>query len=82
MTGGKTGRVTEYEGAKVQPTDWWEDFWERYEASTGIERHEAIVRLRKLLGSHFRQEPACELYLRDLLRSSGLRKPGSKPATL
>jgi hypothetical protein len=82
VTGGKTGRVTEYEGAKVQPTDWWEDFWERYEASTGIERHEAIVRLRKLLGSHFRQEPACELYLRDLLRSSGLRKPGSKPATL
>jgi hypothetical protein len=33
----------------------------------------AIVRLRQLLGSHFRQEPACELYLRDLLRSSGLR---------
>jgi hypothetical protein len=73
VTGGKTGRVTEYEGAKVQPTDWWEDFWERYEASTGIGRHEAIVRLRQLLGSHFRQEPACELYLRDLLRSSGLR---------
>jgi hypothetical protein len=82
VTGGKTGRVTEYEGAKVQPTDWWEDFWERYEASTGIGRYEAIQRLRQLLGSHFRQEPVCELYLRDLLRSSGLRKPDSKPATL
>ncbi len=79
VTGGKTGRVTEYEGAKVQPTDWWEDFWERYEASTGIGRHEAIQRLRQLLGLHFRQEPACELYLRDVLRASGLKPNSGKP---
>ncbi len=79
VTGGKTGRVTEYEGAKVQPTDWWEDFWERYEAGTGIGRHEAIQRLRQLLGLHFRQEPACELYLRDVLRSSGLKPNSGKP---
>ncbi len=79
VTGGKTGRVTEYEGAKVQPTDWWEDFWERYEASTGIGRYEAIQRLRQLLGLHFRQEPACELYLRDVLRSSGLKPNPRKP---
>jgi len=67
--------VTEYDGVKVQPTDWWEDFWERYEASTGISRYEAIRRLRELLGTNFRQQPVCELYLRDLLRPSGPKRP-------
>ncbi|MGQ9896645.1 MAG: hypothetical protein ACUVR8_03655 [Acidobacteriota bacterium] len=74
VTGGDTGRVTEYEGVKkVQPTDWWEDFWEQYEASTGISRYEAIRRLRELLGTNFRQKPVCELYLRNLLRISGAK---------
>jgi hypothetical protein len=81
VTGGETGRVTEYDGVKVQPTDWWEDFWERYEASTGISRYEAIRRLRKLLGTNFRQQPVCELYLRDLLRSAGRKHPHRKPAS-
>ncbi len=81
VTGGETGRVTEYEGVKVQPTDWWEDFWERYEASTGISRYEAIRRLRELLGTNFRQQPVCELYLRDLLRSAGRKHPNRKPAS-
>jgi hypothetical protein len=81
VTGGETGRVTEYEGVKVQPTDWWEDFWERYEASTGISRYEAIRRLRELLGTNFRKQPVCELYLRDLLRSAGRKHPNRKPAS-
>jgi hypothetical protein len=81
VTGGETGRVTEYDGVKVQPTDWWEDFWERYEASTGISRYEAIRRLRELLGTNFRQQPVCELYLRDLLRSAGRKHPHRKPAS-
>ena len=80
VTGGETGRVTEYDGVKVQPTDWWEDFWERYEASTGISRYEAIRRLRELLGTNFRQQPVCELYLRDMLRPLGSKRP--KPTKL
>lgn len=74
VTGGETGRVTEYDGVKVQPTDWWENFWERYEADTGISRYEAIRRLRELLGTNFRQQPVCELYLRNLLRASVPKK--------
>ncbi len=74
VTGGETGRVTEYDGVKVQPTDWWEDFWQRYEASTGLSRYEAIQRLRQLLGTNFRQQPACELYLRDALRQGAPRR--------
>ncbi|OYT72638.1 MAG: hypothetical protein CFK52_04270 [Chloracidobacterium sp. CP2_5A] len=73
VTGGETGRVTEYDGVKVQPTDWWEDFWQRYEANTGISRYEAIQRLRQLLGTNFRQQPVCELYLRDVLRRGAPR---------
>ncbi len=38
VTAGRTGRVTEYEGAKVQPADWWEEFWQRHEQDTGDSR--------------------------------------------
>ena len=30
VTGGDTGRPTEYHGDKTQPDDWWERFWERH----------------------------------------------------
>jgi hypothetical protein len=50
VTEGQTNRPTEPDGPKVQPPDWWETFWQRYEANTGESRQEAIVRLRKMLG--------------------------------
>ena len=37
-TEGHTGRVTEYDGPKVQPEDWWDNFWTRHEKNTGDTR--------------------------------------------
>ncbi len=68
VTGGATARVTEYEGAKIQPPGWWEGFWQRHEANTGDTREEAIAKLVKLLGKNYPEQPVCELYLRDLLK--------------
>ncbi len=68
VTGGETGRVTEYDGIKVQPPGWRDGFWKRHEANTGDNREKAIAKLRKLLGEDFRAKPVCELYLRDVLK--------------
>ena len=68
VTGGHTGRVTEYDGAKVMPRDWWEKFWERYESWSDESRWSAQARLRKLLGQGYEDRPVCDLYLRDVLR--------------
>ncbi|HLJ58031.1 MAG TPA: hypothetical protein VKT77_23535 [Chthonomonadaceae bacterium] len=68
VTEGETGRVTEYAGAKVQPPNWWNEFWIRYERNTGVPRDVAIRRLRELLGQRYEVHPVTELYLRDLLR--------------
>jgi hypothetical protein len=67
VTDGETGRPTEYYGCKVQPREWWTQFWQRYEENTGIDREEATARLRHLLGSDYLRHPVSELYLRDLL---------------
>lgn len=68
VTEGRTGRITEYDGSKVQPADWWEHFWSNYESDFGISRDEARRRLRELLGANYMQRPVTELYLRDCLR--------------
>ena len=44
-------------------------FWKRHEANTGDSREEAIAKLIKLLGRDFREQPACDLYVRNLLKS-------------
>ena len=69
VTEGETGRITEYDGPKVEPADWWERFWQQYEQENGISRKEAIRRLQKLLGPGYQNRPVTELYLRDTLRS-------------
>lgn len=69
VTGGDTGRITEYDGAKIQPTYWWSQFWNRYESDMGVSRHEAMRRLRKMLGRDPYQCRVTELYLRDKLRT-------------
>jgi hypothetical protein len=68
VTDGTTGRITEYDGPKVEPDDWWEVFWKRYTADTGISREEAVRRLQQLLGTGYRTQPVTELYLRNRLR--------------
>ena len=65
---GKNGRITEYDGIKIQPRSWWIKFWNRYERNTGYSRYEAIRRLRQQLGSNYMSRPVCDLYLRDILR--------------
>jgi len=67
VTGGTTGRVTEYDGTKVQPDGWWERFWQRHHKNTGDSSAETIAKLIKLLGKNYRKQPVCDLYLRDLL---------------
>lgn len=71
VTGGRTGRVTEYDGAKVQPPDWWRQFWSRYESEFGESREDALRKLQQILGRDYLRKPVCDLYLRDLLRSNG-----------
>lgn len=68
VTAGDTGRITEYEGAKVQPSDWWVVFWDRYENNTGEPRALAVVRLRQILGRDFQKQAVTDLYLKLLLR--------------
>ncbi|MBC8139182.1 MAG: hypothetical protein H8F28_25190 [Fibrella sp.] len=68
VTQGKTGRITEYEGAKLQPTWWWETFWRKQEMETGKSQEQIRAELRQLLGRNYQHEPATEMYLRDRLR--------------
>jgi len=68
VTGGETGRPTEYWGSKVQPRDWWEQFWTRYEKAYGVPREDAVAKLQQLLGKGYMTRPVCDLYLHDVLR--------------
>lgn len=68
VVGGDTGRITEYDGPKVQPSNWWEAFWKRFEANTGTSRIDARRRLQKILGGDYASRPVTDLYLRDTLR--------------
>lgn len=69
VTGGRTGRITEYDGPKVQPRDWWQNFWRNYESWSGESRQWAVSKLTTTLGKNYTDHPVCDLYLRDLLRS-------------
>ena len=50
---GPTGRPTEYEGAHVEPPQWWAVFWQRHSQNTGQTREQATEMLRKLLGDRW-----------------------------
>ncbi len=45
---GSTGRVTEYDGPKEEPEGWWEAFWLRFEANTGMSREQAREMLQSM----------------------------------
>ena len=68
VTGGRTGRITEYEGVKTQPADWWDKFWARHKRETGDNESVAKAKLARLLGQNYVSRPVSDLYLRDLLR--------------
>ena len=67
ITQGETGRATEYVGCKVQPRDWWLNFWNRYER-LGKNRSLAEKKLRKALGQDYESAGVTDLYVRNLLR--------------
>lgn len=50
VTGGNTGRPTEYDGPKFEPPFWWDDFWDRYHSNTGLTPEEAIRMLQRIKG--------------------------------
>lgn len=69
---GDRGRVTEYNGPKVEPADWWDQFWTRHEKNTGDTREVAIEKLRKLLGDDYLTRPVSDDYLEAVLASTPL----------
>ncbi len=62
---------TDYEGVKVQPADWWEQFWQRHQKESGDTREEAIAKLRHLLDGqwNYQEIPVSDLYVRTLLKA-------------
>jgi hypothetical protein len=58
VTQGMTNRPTEYEGDKIEPPDWWEQFWKRHEQRTGYSRDETVAALRTAHGAEW--VPICE----------------------
>ena len=47
---GETGRPTEYDGDKHEPSDWWDSFWKRHKSNTGLTPDDTIMMLKKLFG--------------------------------
>ncbi|MBI1880817.1 MAG: hypothetical protein HYR94_21785 [Chloroflexi bacterium] len=45
---GPSQRVTEYDGSKAEPADWWAAFWQRFESNTGMNRQPAPELLQSL----------------------------------
>jgi len=45
---GPSDRPTEHDGPIVEPADWWEAFWQRFEDNTGMDRERAILLWRRL----------------------------------
>jgi hypothetical protein len=48
VVGGGSDRPTEYEGSKLQPANWWQIFWQRFEQNTGLDQFEAKEIWRRL----------------------------------
>jgi hypothetical protein len=50
---GQQDRPTEYQGDKIQPPDWWQQFWKRYYQKTGCTRADVIKTLRQRHGANW-----------------------------
>ena len=53
---GPSQRVTEYDGPKDEPADWWNKFWNRFEDNTGLSREQALGILRSLKARAWSEE--------------------------
>jgi hypothetical protein len=62
VTGGDTGRPTEYKGGKQEPAHWWDSFWRRNERNTGLTREESRKMLRRLLNPHCLEDSCPDTY--------------------
>src|SRR5207248_2884480 len=51
VTAGLTQRPTEYEGDKVEPPQWWDEFWARYQKEKGKTRDDVIRELKQVKGA-------------------------------
>lgn len=45
---GPSDRPTEYDGPKVEPADWWQNFWQRFEDNVGMDQPGALQLLKEL----------------------------------
>jgi hypothetical protein len=45
---GPSDRPTQYDGLKIEPADWWQNFWQRFEDNVGMEQEGAMQLLKKL----------------------------------
>ncbi len=53
---GDTDRPTEHDGPKVEPSWWWQAFWQRHERNTGLTPQQTLEMLEELLGPNYRPE--------------------------
>jgi hypothetical protein len=51
---GDTGRPTEYDGPKNEPSDWWDTFWKRHRDNTGMTPPDTMLLLRRLFGPNWK----------------------------
>ncbi len=70
---GETKRPTEHDGEKIEPPDWWESFWRRYEENTGTSRDYAIMMLRRLHGPNWYPRTEEELK-KEIAKVTGRKK--------
>jgi hypothetical protein len=75
VTEGLTQRPTEYDGDKVEPPEWWADFWERYHKERGRTREEVIVALREVKGADWFPMTEGELAREAEALSAGISSP-------
>jgi len=61
VTEGETGRPTEHSGPKIEPPNWWPEFWADNQANTGLTQQQALRLLRRLLGEKWYEKPWAEL---------------------
>ena len=54
VVGGGTERPTEYDGEHTMPPHWWDKFWTRHEANTGLTPEETMEMLEELYGPNWR----------------------------
>jgi hypothetical protein len=77
VTEGLTQRPTEYEGDKVEPPQWWEEFWSRYHKEKGRTRDEAIAAIREIKGADWFPMTEQELAREAEALAAGVTSPRS-----